>query len=129
MKCKIYTIGGNAMNWRNKIQKCIETLADTQPKFVHPPILYDEFGADGLEAWSLYHISNSDIVIVNTDELNTRDMYDLGIVNALNKFNNKQIFVVGIGNLSVILPPFVESILLHRESNYEDLAYYISRLL
>lgn len=149
MSYKIYTAGKMAglslydqMEWRKRIENSVRCAANnvgiSQSKinFVHPPMFY-QYGETYFQSekevkdWDLNQVRCSDIVIVDLDTIETSigTHYELGMVDAVNSFGNKHIFVIGIGGEDKILHPWIEDTLHRRESNYEDAADYIVNYL
>lgn len=149
MAFRIYTAGKMAglspydqMEWRKKIEISIRHSAEnvgipsSSLVFIHPPMFY-QYGQNYFQTerevknWDLNQVRNSDIVIVNLDTVDSSigTHYELGIVDAMNSFGGKHIFVIGIGGSDVELHPWIEDTLHRRESNYDDAADYIVNYL
>lgn len=146
---RIYTAGkmaglscGEQMAWRKQIETAIRRAADTAGIsksdiiFIHPPEFY-QYGQTYFQSekevkdWDLNQVRNSDIVIVNLDTVETSigTHYELAMVDAVNAFGNKHIFVIGIGRKGKELHPWIEESLHRRESDYDDAADYIVNYL
>lgn len=149
MSYKIYTAGKMAglspceqMEWRKKIETSVRHAAEiagvpqAEIKFIHPPQFY-QYGETYYQTekevknWDLNQVRNSDIVIVNLDTVETSigTHYELGMVDAINSFGNKHIFVIGVGGKDISLHPWIEDTLHRREEKYEDAADYIANYL
>lgn len=149
MAYKIYTAGKMAglspydqMEWRKEIELSVRHAADnygipqSEICFIHPPKFY-QYGETYFQSerevkdWDLNQVRNSDIVIVNLDtvETSTGTHYELAMVDAMNSFGNKHIFVIGIGNEGKSIHPWIEETLHRRESDYDDAADYIVNYL
>lgn len=149
MSYRIYTAGKMAglssydqMEWRKRIEISVRHAADivgisqSEIKFIHPPMFY-QYGKTYFQSerevkdWDLNQVRNSDIVIVDLDtvETSTGTHYELGMVDAVNSFGNKHIFVIGIGGENKVLHPWIEDTLHRREADYDDAADYIVNYL
>lgn len=146
---KIYTAGKMAgldaydqMEWRTRIARSIMNamnevgLPHSSVKFIHPPMYYqynESFHKSEKEVkdWDLSQVRNSDVVIVNLDDVESSigTHYELGIVDAVNSFGGKHIFVIGIGGEGKDLHPWIEETLHRREPDYQDAADYIVNYL
>ena len=149
MSYRIYTAGKMAglssydqMEWRKRIEISVRHAADivgisqSEIEFIHPPMFY-QYGKTNFQSerevkdWDLNQVRNSDIVIVDLDtvETSTGTHYELGMVDAVNSFGNKHIFVIGIGGENKVLHPWIEDTLHRREVDYDDAADYIVNYL
>lgn len=149
MSYRIYTAGKMAglssydqMEWRKRIEISVRRAADivgisqSEIRFIHPP-MFCQYGEAYFQSerevkdWDLNQVRNSDIVIVDLDtvETSTGTHYELGMVDAVNSFGNKHIFVVGIGGENKVLHPWIEDTLHRRETDYDDAADYIVNYL
>lgn len=142
---RIYTAGKMSglspkeqSEWRDQIENEIKWLFDyrgipcSKVKFIHPPEFYSyEFPCHQSELeiknWELNQVRNSDVVIVNLNEIESSigTHYELATADAVNSFGNKHIFVIGIGDKEIKLHPWIEATLHRREERYEDAARYI----
>lgn len=146
---KIYTAGKMAgldpydqMEWRKHIELSVRHVAEfngipcANIRFVHPPMYY-QYGKECFQTekevknWDLNQVRTSDIVIVDLDTIETSigTHYELGIVDAVNTFGDKHIFVIGVGGEGKELHPWIEDTLHRREADYNDAAEYIVNYL
>lgn len=127
---KIYTMGGSDMKWRSQIRDKIDALTfNNLPTYIHPPLYRNHIRVNEFDIWNANQIYDSDIIIVNTMEIKAREQFELGIVNAINMFSDKYIYVVGVGEWDQSIPYHIESMIYHYEEDYEDAANYISNIL
>lgn len=125
---KAYTMGGNNMAWRRQIEEIYQKFGSSI-SFVHPPIYRLGLVDKEFTEWNKQQIFNSDIVIVNVEEIDDNNLYEIGIIDAINNFSNKHIFVIGIGEIRTDLKPHIKSVIFHHEHNYEDAIDYIKNFL
>ena len=116
------------MKWRNQIEE-ICSQNDDLISFVHPPLYKVEFIDKEFKEWNRQQIFDSDIVIINVEEADKTNLYEIGIIDSINTFTNKYIFVIGVGELSAELKPHIKSAIFHYEPNYEDAVDYIQNFL
>lgn len=125
---KIYTMGGNDMAWRRRFEESY-LCGDNLISFIHPPLCKAEMSDEEFAEWNIYQIYGSDIVVVNIGEIDNINLYEIGIIDAINAFDNKHIFVIGIGEYNEQLQPHIKSAIFHYEPNYEDAIDYIQKYL
>lgn len=125
---KIYTIGGNDMAWRKRIEE-ICSQGDDKFLFIHPPLYKAELNEKEFAEWNIQQIFTSDIVIVNVEQTDENSVYEIGIINAINTFSSKHIYVIGIGKVSSKLNTHIKSAIFHYESTYENAVDYIRNFL
>lgn len=112
------------MAWRRQIEKiCLQR--DNTISFIHPPLYKIGLGDREYIEWNKRQIFSSDIVVVNIEEIDDNTLYEIGVIDSINTFGNKYIFVIGIGELSVELKPHIKSAIFHHEPNYENAIDYI----
>ena len=140
---KIYTAGKMSglsyqeqMNWRKEIEWAVEKKTNKKVHFIHPPVYYNYENQDyksekEIKDWEINQVRNSDIVIVNLDEVNDSvgTHYELCTVDAINSFGNKHIFVIGIGKLETSIHPWIQLSIHRQEETFEDAADYIVNYL
>lgn len=138
---KIYTISKidgltyeQQMGWRKQLESLIREKTDVSISFIHPPMYYDYNNCDyqnerEVKLWSISQIYNSDIVIVNLNDISNsvETIYELGVIDTINSIGNKFIHVVGVGKHTH--PWIVDSTLLRKEINLEDAAEYVVNYL
>lgn len=95
---KVYTLGGDNMIWRRQVEE-ICSQADNTISFIHPPLYKAGFKDKEFEEWNRRQIYDSDVVIMNVEEVNENNLYEIGLIDSINEFSNKHIFVIGIGKL------------------------------
>lgn len=127
-RIKAYTLGGNNMKWRNQIETIFEQN-DSLISFVHPPLYKIGLTDEEFKVWNRQQIFNSDIVIINVEEINETNLYEIGIIDTINTFTNKHIFVIGVGEPNIELCTFIKSIIFHYEPIYEDAVDFIQNFL
>ncbi len=123
------------MEWRKQLESLIRKKTDVGVSFVHPPMYYDYNNGEyhhnerEVKLWSINQIYNSDIVIVNLDDISNsvETIYELGVIDAINSIGNKFIHVIGVGKYAH--PWVVDSTLLRKETNLEDTAEYVVNYL
>ena len=142
---KIYTCGKMSgisyieqMAWRLKIESEIKSalsFSDERVKFVHPPHYYNyeenyqKTEREILE-WEMAQVHDCDIVIVNLDGIEDTigSHMELGAVQGINRFGDKHIFVVGLGN-DEGLHPWIKESCIRIEDDYAKAAEYIVEYL
>ena len=142
---KIYTCGKMSgisyveqMAWRLKIESEIKSAlsyTDERVKFVHPPYYYNyeekyhKTEREILE-WEMAQVHDCDIVIVNLDgiEDTTGSHMELGAVQGINRFGDKHIFVIGLGEDDG-LHPWIKESCIRIEDDYAKAAEYIVEYL
>ena len=127
-KNKIYTIGGNDMVWRKKVEEYCSQYDDII-SIVNPRLHSLKFTDKEFIEWNKQQIYNSDIALVNIPYINTEDIFTLGIIESINSFTNKHIFVITFGDEEVKFNPHIDFTIFHHETNYEDALDYIQNLL
>lgn len=127
-RIKVYTMGGDDMVWRRQIDE-ICLYRDDAVSFIHPPLYNVGLSNEEFSEWNKQQIFNSDVVIVNVEKIDDSDIYEIGIIDAINAFSNKHIFVVGVGKWNTELNPHIISSVFHHELNYEDAIDYILNFL
>lgn len=127
-RIKVYTLGGDNMEWRKQMQE-ICAQGDNLISFIHPPLHKAGFTDKEFEEWNRRQIFDSDVVIINVEEVDENNLYEIGVIDSINTFSNKHIFVIGIGKLGTQLKPYIKSAIFHHELIYEDAADYIRNFL
>ena len=125
---RVYTLGGDNTQWRSKIESSLNYFGDVKYKFIHPTSFKKSLDAKEYIVWIINQIKKSDIIIVNLDDVNQSDYFELGAINALNIYNNKHAFVIGVGEWKDEIKGYVENIIFHHETNFEDAADYITSM-
>ncbi len=125
---KVYTLGGDNMIWRRQVEE-ICSQGDNTISFIHPPLYKAGFTDKEFEEWNRRQIYDSDVVIMNVEEVDENNLYEIGIIDSINEFSNKHIFVIGIGKLVAELKPHIKSAIFHHETIYEDAIDYIQNFL
>jgi hypothetical protein len=141
---KIYTCGKMSgisfeqqMGWRCAIESLIKKKYDgsDKVKFIHPPLYYNyehtmHKSDKEILDWEMMQLHNCDIVIVNLDGIDstTGSHMELGAVQGINRFGDKYIYVIGIGN-DENLHPWIKGTCNRIENNYSDAVKYIIEYL
>lgn len=116
------------MAWRRQIEE-IYLQGGNTVLFIHPPLYKVGFTDKEFSEWNKQQLYDSDIVIVNIEEIDDNNLYEIGIVDSINTFSNKHIFVVGVGEMNVELKPHIKFTFFHHEPKYEDAVDYIHNYL
>ncbi len=116
------------MVWRRQIEE-IYLQGDNTVSFIHPPLYKVGLEDKEFAEWNKQQIYNSDVVVVNVKEVDDNNLYEIGIIDSINAFCNKHIFVIGIGEQNAELKPHIKSAIFHLEPNYEDAVDYIQSFL
>lgn len=121
---RIYLIDGNDIEWRASIEKFIKMSATKSPDFVARTIIepLDIFS----ETLDKYHISRSDIVIVNLNAIDDEILNLLAFIKEINDSFaiEKRIFVVGVGDVAVAQK--YAKLIDHFDSTCVDAADFVS---
>lgn len=140
---KIYTAGkmkdlsyAEQVHWRMKMEKLIKENTDKNVTFIHPPLYYNYEQKDykserEVKEWEINHLIKSDIVIVNLEGINDSvgTHYELSAVDTINRLSNKHIYIIGFGESSTPLHPWIELSLFRKEHDYYDAVKYITEYL
>lgn len=140
---KIYTCGKmngisyeKQMEWRCKIQELIESKTDKKVTFIHPPLFYGYHeimhkSEREVKEWELNQVCDSDIVIVNLDGINESigSHFEMGAICGANIVGNKQITVIGVGEVKPEIHPWIGLSFLRHEECLEDAADFIATYL
>lgn len=124
-KVKVYTMGGNCKTWREATKNRLSYNADFI--VVDPICALEEMSVSEFAMWKKQQIYQCHIILLNLTDILIRDIYDLGIVDAINTFGDKYIYVVGCGRLK----PIAENLpfqWFHYERHLEDAIDYILNL-
>ena len=125
---RAYTMGGNDMEWRRQIEELYQKSGN-KISFVHPPIYKLGLVDKEFTEWNKQQILKSDIIILNVEKIDETNIYEIGIIDAINTFGNKKIFVIGVGDTIADLKPHIKSVIFHHELDYEDAIDYIKNFL
>lgn len=141
---RIYTCGKMSgisfekqMQWRKTIEEYIKDKYDGSDiiKFIHPPLYFNyehvmHKSEREILDWEMMQLHDCDIVIVNLEEINSTvgSHMEIGAVQGINRFGDKYIYVVGIGEDNN-LHPWIKETCNRIESNYSDAATYITEYL
>lgn len=139
---KIYTCGrmhgipyAKQMIWRKELQFAIECRTKQNVTFIHPPEFYgyhEKLHKSEQEVmnWEMQQICDSDIVVVNLDEIESSvgSHMELGVACGANLSSGKHINIVSFGNEENI-HPWLSLCSLRHEDNVNDLADYIATYL
>ena len=141
---KIYTCGkmsglsySQQMKWRKNIEKLIRDKFNQKHTitFIHPPLYYNYVIAKHKSEkeildWEMMQLHDCDIVIVNLNQIDstTGSHMELGAVQGINRFGDKYIFVIGIGD-DKNLHPWIKETCNRIEKSYSDAAEYIAEYL
>ena len=141
---KIYTCGKMSgipfekqMNWRQALEMLVKDKYDGyyKIKFIHPPLYFNyehmmHKSEREILDWEMMQLHDCDIVIVNLEGINSTvgSHMELGAVQGINRFGDKYIYVVGIGDDNN-LHPWIKETCNRIESNYSDAATYITEYL
>lgn len=140
---KVYTCGKMSgipyekqMDWRYKIEELIKAKTNKSVTFIHPPLFYGYHmemhkSEREVKEWELNQVCDSDIVIVNIDDVNTSigSHFEMGAVYGANVAGNKHITVIGFGNSKSEIHPWIDLSFLRFEESIEDAAEYIATYL
>lgn len=123
---KIYTLGGDSMAWRYKIEKLMLIKTDKSIGYIHPP----KYKLSTMEyfQWFIKKISDCDVVILNLNDLDDKSKYELVAINTINAVSNKHIFVVGYGEQTEF-PQFIKDALFHISTDIDEATDYIATTL
>lgn len=141
---KIYTCGKMSgipfeqqMQWRKSLEAFARDKYDGSDKikFIHPPLYFNyEHMMHKTEReildWEMMQLHECDIVVVNLEGIDSTvgSHMELGAVQGINRFGDKYIYVVGIGEDNN-LHPWIKETCNRIESNYSDAATYIIEYL
>ena len=143
MAIKIYTAGKMSgltfeeqMQWRSVFEYKLKKISDEVLVFLHPPLYYNyespplHKSEAEIKEWELNKIRECDIVVVNLDGINDSigTHIELGLINAMNMFGNKHIYVIGIGD-ATDKHPWIQSSLLRVEPDIDAACNYINDYL
>ena len=120
-------MGGNDIEWRNQIEERLNYKTDKTFTYINP-IYYRNLGLPETEfdKWNIGQIGDSDIAIVNMDELDDKTLYELGFIDAINHLSTKNIYVVGFGSKTpTTISTYVDALLFHYESDWKSAIDYI----
>lgn len=121
---KVYTIGGNSIAWRRQIDEiCLRR--DRKISFIHPETYRIGTSDKEFSELSKHLIYDSNVAIVNIDDIDDRASYDIGLIDAINMFGNKHIFIIGVGTNVDNIPAHIKESIFHFENHYEDAMDYI----
>ena len=124
------------MRWRNQLGGLVRLYYDGTNKitFVHPPLYFNyENNLHKSEReildWEMMQLHDSDIVVVNLDQIDTTvgSHMELGAVQGINRFGDKYIYVVGVGDSNV--HPWITETCSRIEDSFTDAAKYIAEYL
>ena len=142
-KIKIYTAGKmkgltfyEQLKWRIELSHAIKNKTDKNISFIHPPLFYNYEQNDyqserEVKEWEMNQIKNSDIIIVNLDEINDSigTHFELSFAEAMNSLGHKHIYIIGVGGKDEEIHPWIELSLFRKENNFEDVAEYVVNYL
>ena len=140
---KIYTVGKMSgisyeeqIAWRKHLEECVKLYYDGSNRvtFIHPPLYFNyqehlhNTEREVLD-WEMMQLHDCNIVVVNLDQIDTTigSHMELGAVQGINRFGDKYIYVVGVGEDSV--HPWIKETCTRIENNFTDAAKYIARYL
>ena len=139
-KHKIYTCGkmsgipfAEQMGWRKELEGYVDL---ERASFVHPPLYFNYENSwhkserEILE-WEMAQLHDCDIVVVNLKNIDTTigSHMELGAVQAINRFTEKHIYVVGLGDPNMNLHPWIRESCMRIEEDILNLAEYINTYL
>lgn len=123
------------MEWRAKIEALITSASDKAITFIHPPMFYQYKENDiqnDIESrtWEINQLIDSDIVVVDLTTISNSigTHIELGLIEAVNRISNKNIYVVGIGKPNID-HPWISMGIFHSEDTLEEAADYIINYL
>ena len=141
---KIYTCGkmsgisfDKQMEWRQIIETLVKSKYDgyDRIKFIHPPLYFNyEWDRHKTEReildWEMMQMHDCDIVVVDFKEIDSTigSHMELGAIQGINRFGDKYIYVVGIGD-DTNLHPWIKETCNRIESSYSRAAEYIVEYL
>ena len=138
-KYKIYTAGKmnglsfeEQMLWRVMLHKAILSHEDVNVKVIHPPLYYNYEAKDNqsereILEWELFQLYDSDVMVVNLDEIDSTigTHIEIGMAHTINNFTDKHIFIIGFGGDVENLHPWIKEACIRIEKNVEDVANYL----
>lgn len=141
---KIYTCGKMSgipfekqMQWRLALESFVKERYDGSDviKFVHPPLYFNyEQKMHKTEReildWEMMQLYECDIVVVDFNGIDSTigSHMELGAVQGINRFSNKYIYVIGVGE-EQNLHPWIKKTCNRIENNYLDASRYIVEYL
>lgn len=141
---KIYTCGkmngitfSQQMQWRQIIEAFIKDHYDGNDRvtFIHPPLYfnYDHMQHKSereILDWEMKQLHDCDVVIVDLNQIDSTigSHMELGAVQGINRFGDRYIYVIGVGNTEN-LHPWIKETCMRIEDNYSDAAKYIAEYL
>ena len=141
---KIYTCGkmsgisfSQQMQWRQIIEAFVKDYYDgnDRVKFIHPPLYFNyDYMQHKSEReildWEMKQLHDCDIVIVDLNQIDSTigSHMELGAVQGINRFGDRYIYVIGVGN-EENLHPWIKETCMRIEDNFSDAAKYITGYL
>lgn len=141
---KIYTCGKMSgttfekqMKWRKNLEELVNEKYDGNDriKFIHPPLFFNyEHMQHKTEReildWEMKQLHDCDVVVVDFDGIDSTigTHMEIGAVQGINRFGDKYIYVVGVGEEKK-LHPWIKESCMRIENNLDDLAQYIAEYL
>ena len=141
---KIYTCGKMSgttfekqMKWRKNLEELVNEKYDGNDriKFIHPPLFFNyEHMQHKTEReildWEMKQLHDCDVVVVDFDGIDSTigSHMEIGAVQGINRFGDKYIYVVGVGEEKK-LHPWIKESCMRIENNLDDLAQYIAEYL
>lgn len=142
---KIYTCGKmsgttleHQMKWRKLLEECVRIRYDGSDriKFVHPPMFFNyEFKSHKTDKeileWEMKQLHDCDILVVDFDGINDTvgSHMELGAVQGINRFGDRYIYVIGVGDSSNLHPWIKESCMRIEDNHYKAAKYIVEYLL
>lgn len=126
------------MRWRRNIEFLIKNKYDGLSKitFIHPPLYFNyenkmHKSEREILDWEMMQLHNCDIVIVNLNGIDSTigSHMELGAIQGINRFGDKYIYVIGIGDEDNIHPWIKETCHRIEEWNSEAATYIADYLL
>lgn len=141
---KIYTCGKMSgttfekqMKWRKNLEELVNEKygGNDKIKFIHPPLFFNyEHMQHKTEReildWEMKQLHDCDVVVIDFDGIDSTigSHMEIGAVQGINRFGDKYIYVVGVGEEKK-LHPWIKESCMRIENNLDDLAQYIAEYL
>lgn len=141
---KIYTCGKMSgttfekqMKWRKNLEELVNEKygGNDRIKFIHPPLFFNyEHMQHKTEReildWEMKQLHDCDVVVIDFDGIDSTigSHMEIGAVQGINRFGDKYIYVVGVGEEKK-LHPWIKESCIRIENNLDDLAQYIAEYL
>lgn len=141
---KIYTCGkmsgisfNDQMKWRKELEDNVRSNYDgiDRIKFIHPPLYFNyetilHKSEKEILEWEMMQLHDCNIVVVDLNNINDTvgSHMELGAVQGINRFGDKYIYVIGVGD-DTNLHPWIKETCVRIEKNLFDASKYIVEYL